>query len=147
MITLMFRIVLGLLVVSVTGAAAEVDEGDATPAALDSCFTAPGYEVMSVINDEHIYVRTRGGNHYLLTMKQCADLEHSYRVGTARLIPYGRTVCQNDGSYVLYDDGGRDSVCPILSIERVHDRAEAKLLATDQRPRVDVSPAPRITKP
>jgi hypothetical protein len=120
-----------------SAAASSLDNSDTESAAIEECFNVPGLTDMSVMSDQHIYIRTRGGNHYLVTTEQCRNLERSYHRGTARFVPYGRTVCQNDGSYVLYDSGGRESACPILSIERVDDRAEARSIAEVGRPLVE----------
>jgi hypothetical protein len=143
-----FKIIFCCLCISFAGAASsedsktdegsEVADSDATQPALDRCFTVPGYTDMNVMSDQHLYVRTRGNNHYLVTTEHCNNLQSSYHRGTARLIPYGRTVCQNDGSYLLYDAGGRESTCPILTVERVRNRAEAKSIAANDQAEVEV---------
>jgi len=107
------------------------EEQTSAPDQLEQCFNAEGFTDFNVMTDRHIYIRTRGGNHYLVGTEQCEDLGRSYRRGTARLVPYGRRVCQGDGSHLVYDANGRDRTCQILTIERVQDRADA-LQRTEQ---------------
>ena len=123
---------------SESDAASAVGESDAPPASIEKCFSVPAVIDMNVLNDAHVYVQTRGGNHYLMSTAQCPNLERSYRRGAARLVPYGRTVCESDGSHLVYDAGGRERPCTITTIERVGDRAEARSLAESNRPLVDV---------
>ena len=84
---------------------------------------------LTVLDDEHVYIQTRGRNHYLLTTGECKDFQQSYIRGEAELVPYGHRVCQNDGSYFVYRTAGHDSSCAILTIDRVTNRAEARSLA------------------
>jgi Family of unknown function (DUF6491) len=123
-------------------AASKVDEGDAAESTLETCFNYPGYIDLSVMHDQFIYIRTRGSNRYLLTMEHCENLERSYHRGNFKFVPYGRTVCQDDGSYVLYDAGGAERACPILAVRRVENRAEAKSIADHDEPPVEIERAP-----
>jgi hypothetical protein len=109
--------------------ASSVEVSDSVPTTLDKCFTAENFVALSVMTDQHAYFRTRGGNHYLVTTDLCPEMRRSYRRATLRFVPKGRTVCENDGSYFLYDDSGRDSICPISTINRVFNRQEAQQLA------------------
>ncbi len=149
-----FALVLCIVLVFFTGmtspqesesdAVPSVDDGQAAPTTLEKCFTAPRVTDMSVMSDQHVYIRTRGNNHYLMTTEYCENLERSYQRGSARFVAYGRTVCQNDGSYVVYDAGGRELPCSVLTIERVQNRAEARRLAEELAQLVeteDVTPA------
>jgi len=52
-------------------------------------------------------------------------------------MPYGRQVCSNDGSYILYTDRGRSRTCYIERVQRVDDRAAARELAAGSSPAVD----------
>jgi hypothetical protein len=101
---------------------------------VERCFNAAAVMDTSVFSDQHVYVRTRGGNHYVVTTEHCENLQRRSRFGDTRLVPYGRTVCQGDGSYILYNDGARDLPCQILGIERVNDRTEARAIAEGDRP-------------
>jgi hypothetical protein len=94
---------------------------------------------MSIFSDQHIYVRTRANNHYLVTTELCENLERSYHRETAYIVPYGRAVCENDGSYLFYENHGRETTCPILSIERVESRSQAKEFADGSRPTIVVT--------
>lgn len=115
----------------------ETDASDAVPD-IERCFSVPAVVTMNVLSDRHIYIRTRG-NHYLVTTDRvCRNLLRSYRMNTAHLVPYGNTVCQEDGSYLLYDSGNRDEeFCPILTVERVDDRAHANAMAESDRSLVE----------
>ncbi len=118
------------------------EEQTSAPDQLEQCFNAEGFTDFNVVTDGHIYVRTRGGNHYLVSTEHCENLQRSYQRGTVRLVPYGRRVCQGDGSHIVYDANGRDLPCPILAIERVQDRAEALQLAEGAAPPISVEEAP-----
>ena len=121
--------------------AAQPDTDEASDVA-ETCFNVGRTMDLEVLNDEHVYVRTVGGNQYLLTMGQrCASLQRSYRSGGVRIQPYGRRVCPNDGSHFVYVWFDRESVCPIATIERVDDRAHARAIADGDRPRVEVEEA------
>lgn len=97
---------------------------------------------ISVFDDRHLYVRTRGNNHYLITTEVCENLERSYVRRTVRLVPYGREVCLNDGSHVVYETAGREEVCPIRRIELVANRAQAREMAAGNRPIVELEAIP-----
>lgn len=118
------------------------EEQTSAPDQLEQCFNAEGFTDFNVVTDGHIYVRTRGGNHYLVSTEHCENLQRSYQRGTVRLVPYGRRVCQGDGSHIVYDANGRDLPCPILAIERVQDRAEALQLAEGAASPISVEEAP-----
>lgn len=141
MISRAYRTALSIGALSWAGvAAAQAPESDTAPspdtedAAAETCFSIGRARDINVISDRHIYVQTIGRNHYLLTMAgSCDNLERSYRSGDARIQPYGRRVCANDGSHVVYRWFGRESVCPILTIDPVADRAEALALAESGR--------------
>ena len=110
-------------------AAATPADADTVPSAADRCFDITRARDISVLSDEHVYVRTIGGNHYLLTMgRVCTNLQRSYRSEGVRIQPYGRRVCPNDGSHLLYNWSGQESVCPILTIDPVTNRAEARAI-------------------
>jgi hypothetical protein len=114
--------------------AAKTEDADTASAAAEQCFDITRARDVSVLSDEHVYVRTIGGNHYLLTMAQvCANLQRSYRSDGVRIQPYGRRVCPNDGSHLLYSWFGQESVCPILTVDPVVDRAEANAIAEGAR--------------
>lgn len=132
-------------------ASAQQDDSDApsldeeqAPASdqLEQCFNAEGLTDFDVMTDQHIYVRTRGGNHYLVSTEQCENLERSHQRGTVALVPYGRRVCQGDGSHIVYDANGRERPCRILTIERVQDRTEALRLSEETSPLIRVEEAP-----
>jgi Family of unknown function (DUF6491) len=107
----------------------EVGEGTSP---IEHCFSVRSMTDFVAISDQHIYVQTRGRNHYLLSTEVCEGLQRSYQRQEVRFIPYGETVCSNDGSYIVYDAIGRDLPCLIVSIERVASRKEAKLIAESE---------------
>lgn len=126
-------------------AATEADGAAAKPNAvdLDHCVDVTRSLDMSVVSDEHVYIRTYGGNHYILTTGQvCRNLKRSYLTGQARLQPYGRRICTNDGSYLIYTWFDKESVCPILTVERVDGRDEAMAIAHGDRPPVEAEEVP-----
>jgi Family of unknown function (DUF6491) len=145
MLSRTFGTALGIAFVAVTGGAAwsqeshaGADDADAAPRALEKCFNVAGFTDMTVLSDRHVYVRTRGSNHYLLTTEQCDGLQRSYRYETFRFVSPGRRVCENDGAYFLYDARGREATCPLVLIQRVRNREEARLFADEGPPPVDI---------
>jgi len=119
-------------------------DGERPPAPdqLEQCFNAEGFTDFDVMSDRNVYVRTRGGNHYLVSTEHCENLARSHLRGTVRLVPYGRRVCQGDGSHIVYDANGRERPCRILKIERVQDRAEALALSEQTAPLIRIEEAP-----
>lgn len=108
-------------------AAAKDEQRDAV---LDNCFDVTRAKDIAVINDQHLYVRTYAGNQYLVTTTRiCENLLDSYRTETMAISPYGRRVCTNDGSHIIYTWSGRQAVCPIGEVARVDSRATARALA------------------
>ncbi len=114
---------------------------DAANARLDKCVTMPPLD-FTVLNDAHVYIQTRGRNHYLLSTAECKDLKQSYVVGEVRLVPYGRRVCQRDGSYIVYRTAGHDATCAILTIDRVSSRAEARSRVEHEQSEIEVTKEP-----
>jgi hypothetical protein len=115
------------------------EDSDAAPSYAETCVNIQRAQDIVVLSDRHVYVRTLGGNHYLLTMTQtCRNLQRSYRSGGVRIQPYGRLVCPNDGSHLVYTWFDRESVCPIMTIDAVEDRMEARDLADHGRIPVEV---------
>jgi hypothetical protein len=151
------RAIFAALLATATGAALPQESNDdaATAATdderelarqerLDMCVSVPAILDISVLTDAYVYVRTRG-NHYLLATAECEDLTRSYQRRETQLVPYGRTLCQGDGSYVRYRRGGAERTCPISTIDRVDDRPEALAIAAGDRGVIDVEtsdPAP-----
>lgn len=143
-----FRVAFCVVLLSLTGAAftqesetdagTEVDDSDTAFNDPQKCFNTSGFQDINVMSDQHVYVQTRGGNHYLITTEECKNLLRAYRRNAVRFIPYGRTVCQNDGSYLVYENAGRESTCPIVVINRVETRAEARAIADDAQAPVEI---------
>ena len=145
MIANVWKSALCVMLVFVVGAASSQNEDSAATSDRDEhadwrekCFLVPAVVDIQVLSDRHVYVRTRGGNHYVLTTPQCENLERSYVRSEVRLVNYGRRVCQRDGSYLLYNSGTRVTTCEILTIDPVEDRAAAKLIAAGNLDLVDV---------
>lgn len=107
---------------------------------LEQCATVPGAIDVSVLDDRHVYIRTRGSNHYLLTTEQCDRLYTAYLRQQVQLVPYGRRLCRSDGSYLRYVDGGRPRNCYIENVQRVENRAAARELAAVRSPTVEYEP-------
>ena len=135
-------------------AASDVQTSDETVAR--TCFNITRALDISVLSDQHVYVKTVGGNQYLLTMGMvCQNLKRAYLSGSlqfpsiggrpasgrrdgVRIQPYGNTVCPNDGSHLIYTWFDRDTVCPILTIEPIESRTEARRIAEQGRIPVDM---------
>lgn len=111
----------------------------AKPDDAESCFDVTRTKDFNVLSDQHAYVKTYGGNQYLLTMgRVCENLRRSYVSRDVRIEPYGRRVCPNDGSHLVYSGFGREQVCPIFAITRVESRADARLLAQGERAPIEI---------
>ena len=93
------------------------------------CFTASDVVDWSVLNDRSIYVRTRARHFLLNTRQQCNNLRRAYTRNAIRFEPFGRRICPNDGSHLMYETGGRARLCPVGLITEVNDRDEARELA------------------
>lgn len=114
--------------------ARERDDGDELRPDAEACFGVDRVQDISVLSDQHMYVQTIGGNHYLLTMaRRCNQLQRSYRTNGVRIQPYGRRVCSNDGSHLVYTWFERESVCPILTVSAVRGRGDANAIAEGDR--------------
>ena len=61
-------------------------DDDALKPTLDKCVTMPPLD-LTVLDDEHVYIQTRGRNHYLLTTGECKDFQQSYIRGEAEPMP------------------------------------------------------------
>lgn len=135
----------------------EADKSESTARApAETCFNISRALDISVISDQHVYVKTVGGNQYLLTLsKACSNLRRAYLSGSVsfprlagrtpsgrrdgvRIQPYGNEICPNDGSYLISTWFDRDTVCPIFEIDAVEDRSEAKAIADHGRVPVEV---------
>ena len=149
------RLALAAILVAANGALPAQESGDETSRAADAevvidepgpsvenCFNSDGIIDISVLDDAHMYVRTRGSNFYLITTELCEGLERSYLRRTARLVPFGRTVCATDGSHIIYEAAGRELICPLRRIERVDDRDQARDLAAGEGPTVILEEIP-----
>jgi Family of unknown function (DUF6491) len=116
-----------------TDSDAKAPAGEDEAPRIDRCFSVQAMTDFVVISDQHVYIQTRGRNHYLMKTDVCKELQRSYHRAQTRFVPYGQTVCENDGSYIVYDASGRDLPCQILSIERVESRKEAKAIAESEQ--------------
>lgn len=142
---------LGVLCVTATVLAQETESEDDTEVGrpnetaeqretLEQCAMAQGAIDVSILDDRHVYIRTRGSNHYLLTTEQCDRLYTAYLRQEVQLVPYGRSICRSDGSYLRYLIGGRPQTCYIEHVQRVDDRAAARELAAGRSPSVGFEP-------
>jgi hypothetical protein len=140
MIGTLYRLALCVVLSSVAGAASSQNEASEVTRERDGsdardrrekCFLVPAVIDLQVMSDRHVYVGTRGGNHYVLTTPHCENLERSYVRSEVRLVNYGRRVCEHDGSYLRYHSGTRETTCAILTIDAVENRAEARSIAAD----------------
>ena len=121
----------------------KVAHEDAVNPTLDKCITMPPLD-LRVLDDGHVYIQTRGRNHYLLSTGECKDLKRSYIYDEVQLVPYGRRVCQSDGSYIVYRAAGHDATCAILTIDRVSGRAEARSRVEHDESEIEVTKAPPL---
>lgn len=129
MLTAGFAPAVTLLCVGAHGQAS--DSVDDERPEIERCAMTENLIDLAVFGDRHVYLRTRGNNHYLLNLEQCEDLHRAYLRNEVQLVPYGRQVCQNDGSYIAYLKTGRRRHCAIVHVERVSNRTEARELAAD----------------
>jgi hypothetical protein len=127
---------------SEAGATSGVEVPEVIGATVESCFNSAGMIDISVLDDSHLYARSRGNNHYLITTEHCDGMERSYLHRTARLVPFGREVCENDGSHVVYETAGRERVCPVRFVQQVADRQQARDILAGNDPIVILEELP-----
>jgi hypothetical protein len=116
---------------------ADADAAAAQAEGRENCVLVPGATDFTVLDDRHVYMRTRGSNHYLLTTEQCENITSSFIRREVQLVPYGREVCSHDGSYLLYTDRGRQRTCYLERVQKVDNRAAARELAAALSPAVE----------
>lgn len=107
----------------------------------ENCFRMGSVTDINVIDDQHAYIRTRGANHFLVTLARvCKNLLVSYRRDLVSIHNIGSRVCPNDGTYLLYESLGRPAVCPFMFIQQVDSRTHARAMAESIGSPVEAEP-------
>ena len=130
-LTISLYAALGAVVAQESDAPIAAEDDDTLRTESGECFTLSSVMNITVLNDRSIYVQGRA-RHFLLTPRgECSDLLRAYNRNTVRLVPFGRRICPNDGSHLVYETGGRERVCPIGTVSEVDDRQQARELAAE----------------
>ena len=83
------------------------------------------------IDDEHVYIKATGNNHYLFTMqRRCFGLRRAQGIGIKDTMS---RVCSDGFGEIVYRDMGRVQSCRIDTIESVASKEDAKGLVEDRK--------------
>jgi len=110
----------------------EIEVGDGPPPSEESCFNVRDARSFDALDDQHVYVRGRRNEHYLLTMVAgCIGLRDSFRIAISN--DFSR-VCSNSFATVTYRGlTGAAETCRVRMVESVEDKDAAEALAESRR--------------
>ena len=122
-----------ILALSLTGAFAEEaeDEAEEEEAIERVCVNKRNINSFDAIDDEHVYIKATGNNHYLFTMqRRCFGLRSAQGIGIKDTMS---RVCSDGFGEIVYRDMGRVQSCRIDTIESVASKEDAKGLVEDRK--------------
>ena len=124
-----------VLALSATGAFAEEaeDEAEEEEAIERVCVNKRNINSFDAIDDEHVYIKATGNNHFLFTMqRRCFGLRSAQGIGIKDTMS---RVCSGGFGEIVYRDMGRRlESCRIDTIESVASKEDAKGLVEDTPP-------------
>ena len=94
------------------------------PTPKEACFNNYKVDSFSPLHERFVYVRTLGGEHYLLTL-DAFYLTLPQATGIRISGTFGR-VCSESGAMITFVDAGRPVSCRIIRVEAVASRKEAQ---------------------
>ena len=103
-----------------------------TDAAERVCVSVRSINSFDALDDQHIYIKAIGNNHYLFTLSgRCRGLRSAH--GIAVKDTFTR-VCSNSFGEIIYRNMGRGlESCPIRNVEAVASKDEAAGLVEDRK--------------
>ncbi len=122
-----------VLALSATGAFADEaeDEAEEEEATERVCVNKRNINSFDAIDDEHVYIKATGNNHYLFTMqRRCFGLRSAQGIGIKDTMS---RVCSGGFGEIVYRDMGRVQSCRIDTIESVASKEDAKGLVKDRK--------------
>ncbi len=122
-----------VLALSATGAFADEAEDEAEEEEVIErvCVNKRNINSFDAIDDEHVYIKATGNNHYLFTMqRRCFGLRSAQGIGIKDTMS---RVCSDGFGEIVYRDMGRVQSCRIDTIESVASKEDAKGLVEDRK--------------
>jgi len=122
------------LVLTLSGCATSSEEvADESPGAAERvCVSVRSINSFDAIDDEHIYIKATGNEHYLFTLYgRCSGLRSAH--GIAVKDTFSR-VCSNSYGEIIYRDMGRGlESCRIRNVEAVANKDDAEGLVEERK--------------
>lgn len=122
-----------ILAMSASGALADEaeNEADEDGATERVCVKNRNINSFDAIDEQHIYVKATGNNHFLFTMQhRCLGLGSAFNIGLKNTMSQ---VCSDGFGRIEYQDSmGRFESCRIDTIERVTGPDDAKRLVIER---------------
>jgi len=123
-----------VLALSATGAFADEaeDEAEEEEAIERVCVNKRNINSFDAIDDEHVYIKATGNNHFLFTMqRRCSGLRGANGIGVKDTMS---RVCSGGFGEIVYRDMGRRlESCRIDTIDRVASKDDAEGLVNDRK--------------
>lgn len=95
------------------------------------CFNVRNVDTFSPLDERSVYLRTLGGEHYLLTLD---GVYTSLPFATGITISNGfSSVCSDTGATITFMNFGRPVFCRIVRVESVPSKEAAEQLARQRR--------------
>jgi hypothetical protein len=108
------------------------DEAEEEEAVERVCVNKRSINSFDAIDDQHVYIKATGNNHYLFTMqRKCFDLRGAY--GIAVKDTMSRVCSKGFGEIVYRGRGQRLESCRIDTIEAVAGKVDARGLVEDRK--------------
>ncbi len=129
-----WQLLILILALTATGVFAEEaeDEAEEEEAIERVCVNKRSINSFDPIDDQHIYIKATGNNHYLFTMqRRCFDLRGAY--GIAVKDTMSRVCSKGFGEIVYRGRGQRLESCRIDTIEAVAGKDDARRLVEDRK--------------
>jgi hypothetical protein len=108
----------------------KVDTSGGGPATKEACFNVRTIESFSPLHERFVYLRTLGGEHYLLTMDGVYT-SLPFATGITISGQFSR-VCSDTGARITYTNFGRPVFCRIVRVEAIAHKEAAQKLVGDR---------------
>ena len=128
-----WQLLILILAISATSAFAQeaAEEAEDEEAIERVCVNKRNINSFDAIDDQHVYIKATGNNHYLFTMqRKCFGLRGAQGIGVKDTMS---RVCSSGFGEIVYRDMGRVQSCRIDTIESVASKDDAKGLASDRK--------------
>ncbi len=121
-----------ILALSATSAFADEAEDEAEEKPERVCVSVRSINSFDAIDDQHVYIKATGNNHFLFTMqRRCFGLRGANGIGVKDTMS---SVCSGGFGEIVYRDMGRRlESCRIDTIDRVASKDDAEGLVNDRK--------------